>query len=99
MKIEILNTSEGEPASWMFYCVGCKSYHVVPMNRGWTFNGDMENPTFTPSLLTKWDFKNGKPTRICHIIITNGKLRYCGDCSHPLAGQTLQMLDMEDVPE
>ena len=34
-----------------FYCPGCKSVHQV--NSGWTFNGNREKPTFSPSILVR----------------------------------------------
>jgi len=35
-------------------CPGCKHYHVF--DQRWTFNGDFDKPTFTPSMLV-----NGSP--------------------------------------
>lgn len=34
-----------------FFCAGCQCSHGV--NSGWTFNGDFERPTFTPSILVR----------------------------------------------
>ncbi len=37
-----------------------------------------------------------EPTPIvCHTWITNGQVIFLGDCSHDLAGQTLDLLDIE----
>jgi hypothetical protein len=37
-----------------FWCPGCKSMHAVDVNPGgWTFNGDYDKPTFTPSVLVR----------------------------------------------
>lgn len=33
-----------------FWCPGCKTAHGV--NAGWTFDGNYEKPTFSPSVLT-----------------------------------------------
>jgi hypothetical protein len=33
-----------------FWCPGCDEPHTV--NSGWTFNQDLERPTFSPSVLT-----------------------------------------------
>ena len=33
---------------WHIYCPGCQHDHVVPST--WSFNGDYNNPSFTPSL-------------------------------------------------
>jgi hypothetical protein len=36
---------------YRFYCEGCKGNHTI--NESWTFNGDYERPTFTPSILVR----------------------------------------------
>ncbi len=30
---------------------------------------------------------------VCHLFVTEGKIVYCGDCTHELAGQTVDMID------
>lgn len=37
------------------------------------------------------------PCKVCHFFIRNGKMQYCNDCTHSLAGQTVDMKDIEDV--
>jgi len=79
-----------------FFCPGCQQMHAVPTqpinSDGWTFNGDLAEPSFTPSILV-----NGNPAFInpavprCHLFITKGKIHYCSDCTHPLAGQIVEM--------
>lgn len=32
----------------------------------------------------------------CHSFVTDGRIQYLGDCTHALAGQTVEMLDVED---
>jgi hypothetical protein len=35
-----------------FWCPGCDEVHQIRTSpNGWTFNGDFENPTFSPSVL------------------------------------------------
>jgi hypothetical protein len=76
-----------------FYCPGCKHHHCYwtkllrPGQPVWNFNGDLENPTFSPSLLNAKD----DPERRCHLFIKNGKIEYCSDCHHELAGKTIDM--------
>lgn len=38
-----------------FWCMGCDCYHSVNVNdlNGWAWNGDCDNPTFTPSILVR----------------------------------------------
>lgn len=46
-----------QPGTLMFRCPGCRSSHVVSVGAGdgprWEFNGDMERPTFKPSILVR----------------------------------------------
>lgn len=53
---------EGENGALMFWCPGCNAPHVAYVGEGegprWTWNGDVDKPTFSPSLLVKsltWD--------------------------------------------
>jgi hypothetical protein len=61
----------------------------------WDFNGDVDNPTFNPSLLIYEarhpDGELGHPR--CHLFLRDGKLHFLSDCGHHLAGQTI------DLPE
>lgn len=34
---------------WMYWCQGCEEPHMV--GPGWTFDGNLEAPTFSPSVL------------------------------------------------
>lgn len=42
----------------IFRCPGCKMCHgpsVGPVSPSWAWNGDMDSPTFEPSLVVRWD--------------------------------------------
>lgn len=69
---------------------------LIPRNRGWQFNGDTENPTFTPSIKETHP-RPDKPEWCNHYVITDGKVAYCGDCTHEFAGQTLDLLEWTDA--
>jgi Family of unknown function (DUF6527) len=48
------DNAQGVQSVYMFHCPGCgrgHGYHVPH----WDFNGDLEKPTFTPSLLCDKD--------------------------------------------
>lgn len=46
----VLRVIEGERLG--FWCPGCDEIHVVSVAPGrWTFNGDFDRPTFSPSVL------------------------------------------------
>jgi len=61
----------------------------------------MDKPTFTPSLITGrpvWtgSQKDGKwVDEICHSYITEGRIQYLVDCTHAMAGQTVEIPDWE----
>ena len=69
------------------YCQACDRLHILPSS--WSFNGDYEKPTFSPSFKHSWG-KNFQ--KICHYTITDGNIYYCGDCTHEFVGTTMQMV-------
>lgn len=80
-----------------FHCPGCNALHPYRVSGEatgpmWTWNGDIERPTFTPSLLVN----PGDPTSSCHLFVTDGQIQYCSDSFHSLAGKTVEMVD---IPE
>ena len=79
-----------EGTQYLFFCPACGNAHgpVVPR---WSFNGDLEKPTFSPSILAKVD------DRVCHSYVTDGKIQYLDDCSHNLRGQTIDLPDFDDI--
>jgi hypothetical protein len=80
---------------YIFYCEGCAMCHSFD-NR-WNFNGDMEKPTFYPSLLVQ--MRNAIVNNIvannyvCNSFVREGKIEYLNDCSHKLAGNTVELKD------
>lgn len=78
-------TFEGGLA-WRFYCPGCKSFHMITSAGGWVFNGNMDKPTFSPSLVA-----DANSNSVCHSFIRDGKIEYLSDSHHVLAGQTVDL--------
>ena len=92
-----------------FWCKGCQTYHGVNIDQSkspcWGFNGDYDNPTFTPSILVRMPHPEGYSREnpaplgwegkmvddICHSFVTDGKIQYLNDCTHELAGQTVEL--------
>lgn len=92
MKIHETTDARTGERSWWWWCEGCRSLHRF--DDRWTFDGNLEHPTFSPSLLTQWEEgEEHRPCR-CHVFITAGQVQYLGDCTHDLAGQTLPIADM-----
>lgn len=73
-----------------FHCPGCDERHVV--DRGWTYNGNAEKPTLTPSVLVTSNAPG--VVSCCHFHVEEGRIRYLADSAHALAGQTVDMVDL-----
>ena len=86
-KLLRLTNKDDSFAGYMFHCPGCGYCHLFETR--WTFNGDMEKPTFSPSMLV-----NGiAPDPRCHLFVRDGKIQYLADCEHELAGKTVEMVE------
>ena len=83
----------------MFWCPGCDGAHEIAHGAGpgprWGWNGDAERPTFTPSVLVRYDGADagldGAPPAVCHSFVRDGRIEFLGDCTHALAGQTVEL--------
>lgn len=86
-----------------FVCPGClamkpegSGLHMLPVNTAkkspaWTWDGDMQAPTLEPSILTHY-----AENEICHSFLRAGVFEFLPDCTHPLAGQSVPMVPLED---
>jgi len=113
---EVSKTEGDGHCDFMFWCPGCQCGHGVwtKQRNGqgavWSFDGNMEKPTFAPSLLIKHtrDITNDEhkriidgenlniPQTVCHTFIRAGQIQFLSDCTHALAGKTVPM---EDFPK
>lgn len=94
VKLRAFHDDSGRVHTLMFWCPGCSCAHpyTVLGPKPWTFNGDTERPTFTPSLLVHPTNRNPR----CHLFLTDGVLKYCSDSGHALAGQAVPLPDFPD---
>ena len=94
-------------------CPGCRTFEVkhlacrhmfltVPFGAHpvWEFDGNMERPTFSPSLLMKSDWWNPETEAFdiqlqCHFFLRDGIFEYLDDCNHKLAGQNVPMVEFD----
>jgi hypothetical protein len=94
---------------YSFWCPGCGAMHHVRVGAdGWTFNGDVARPTFSPSIKVtgkqsihdergEWtgEYRRGPDGKAldlcCHSFVENGSIRFLGDCTHALRGQTVEL--------
>ncbi len=103
-------------------CPGCEETHSLNTDPKsgkpcWKFNGDMERPTFSPSILVRtghyvpgqpqppnckacnyvdddgdpWPF----PCGVCHSFVKDGKIQFLNDCTHKLAGKTVELENID----
>jgi hypothetical protein len=90
------------PGLYSFDCQGCghaHSFNTLQENEEkgfhtWEFNGDLINPTVSPSLL----YHGGNMSR-CHSHIINGDIQYIGDSTHSLSGTTVRLLPFTYMEE
>jgi hypothetical protein len=103
-----LRNAEG--GELIFWCPGCDGAHSVRVGDGpgprWTWNGSADRPTFTPSILVRYEHwvppasaENPDPgpqtkrAEVCHSFVTDGQIQFLDDCTHALAGQTVPLPD------
>jgi Family of unknown function (DUF6527) len=87
----------------LFVCPGCvtsgggSGLHMLAINNSkhkpsWTWNWNLESPTLSPSILTKW----GKEPDIyvCHSFLKAGVFQFLSDSTHKFAGQFVPIPDL-----
>lgn len=87
-----------------FMCPGCKTYHQLGYGEGhgprWAWSGGATAPTFRPSVLVSYNGadagRDGAPYAVCHSFVTDGWIEFLTDSTHALAGQRVELPDVED---
>ena len=108
-KLRRISSQAGEPVGYLHWCPGCKCAKAIHVQKPstytgaqWTFDGNFEAPTFSPSILCfsqggKWEgdkwVREGPRITTCHYFIRNGMIQFLSDCAHALAGQTVPLPD------
>lgn len=84
---------------WAFYCPGCHETHFfwTKGNVAWNFNGDVNRPTVSPSI--KVEYNGADKDTVCHSFIRDGFIEYLSDCTHSLAGKTVELKELQDGKE
>ena len=94
-KIKLITSEDKTEDQAWFYCPGCKTHHAFTLKRPgfkpWTFNNDLEKPTFSPSLLCNRDL----PESRCHSFVKDGKIQFLSDCHHALNNQTVELPEID----
>ena len=100
--------AEGYTAGgYSHWCPGCKSMHHfavdAPQRNGarWTFDGNVDRPTFSPSMHIKWGRFADPNYRaepgdedligVCHYFLRAGVIEFLSDSTHALAGKTVPL--------
>lgn len=100
-KILSVKLRGGDDNRIYFKCPGCGFPHGIGVGEGsgprWGWNGDVNRPTFTPSVLMTISCRPEKPAKICHSFVTGGRIQFLGDCTHELAFQTVDIPDWDTV--
>jgi len=83
----ILRRATGRFFHW---CPACEDMHPLPDS--WMFDGNVEQPTFSPSFKQTFTHWTGEPgseearrtreDRVCHYFITDGRIQFCPDSWH-----------------
>lgn len=83
--------------AYEFWCPGCEMFHwfATSGTPQWKFNGDLINPTISPSIRVRWEYNQKEMT--CHLFVEKGKIRYLNDCHHHLHGQTIDMVPIDEA--
>lgn len=91
----------------MVWCPGCEypdedgrmvgGLHMLPVappgKPHWTFDGNLERPTLSPSILTR--INRPEPMR-CHSYLRAGVWEFLADCTHQYAGQRVASPPLPD---
>lgn len=109
-----MSVLEVVPMPWgtiyQFECPGCGINHGFTCREtgpgpSWDFDGDLDRPTFSPSLLVSGVrpitdeeqavIRAGRHVEpqpfTCHSFVRAGRIEFLGDCTHHLAGRTVDL--------
>lgn len=88
MSSQLVRDVTGGTFKWMVFCPACKCGHGLDSR--WTFNGNYDKPTFSPSLLIQGHLGSDK-YGTCHSFIRDGMIQFCSDSTHELSGKTVPL--------
>jgi len=96
--------------NYLHWCPGCGEMHSIPRDQRWQFNGDLDRPSFRPSLRVvrmKKEIVDGNWTgnvvrddagnivpHCCHYTVAWGLMHFHPDSTHALAGQTVRLPEL-----
>jgi hypothetical protein len=101
MKLKPVHHGEtNELLGYAHWCAGCECAHIFytrPGSPQWTFNGNMESPSFEPSMRFFHHANKDKPEKtLCHYFLRDGVIEYLADSGdHDLRGKH----PLQDIPD
>lgn len=98
-RAEYVQNNDGEVCGVAVHCPACGHGHYFnttqPGKPRWTFNGDLDRPTFTPSMLVFVPSQDGQRKTLCHSFVRDGQIQYLNDCAHDMKGQTVDLPEVD----
>lgn len=92
--------------NWRHWCPACNTVHEIavdePFSNGakWSFDGNELFPTFNPSINKRWGRYADPSCRVkggvCHYYLHKGVIQYLSDCTHGMAGQSMDLPHLPD---
>lgn len=93
------------PGCGQVHVVNVAAHPSLPKDHVWGWNGSQETPTFSPSLLVRSGHHvstsavscKANPDDckvmcvVCHSFVREGQIQFLGDCTHSLAGTTVEL--------
>lgn len=91
--ISKVDNPSGKGFDYIFNCPGCNVSHgfKVTGSPKWTFNGNVDKPTISPSLKVQFHDNHTGKDQVCHSFIKDGVIQFLQDCTHKLAGKFIPM--------
>jgi hypothetical protein len=84
---------------YVFVCPACNCHHAF--DERWEFNHDLDKPTISPSFKQTGFIgfnKDGDYTYgTCHSFIKEGMIEYCGDCTHDMKNQKVELPEIQNT--
>ena len=85
---EVMHYNTTDHFAWYVWCPACDEPHSF--DKRWTFDGNHNQPTFTPSMLVRWNAPatetEPKVAHVCHSFLESGVWRFLDDCTHNMKG-------------
>lgn len=108
---EPIYVETGQTQLW-FECPGCGGMHALNVSLSpeqeaaklagaggppkWSWDGNLEAPTVSPSILSSYEYGENRQKRVCHSFLNAGRMQFLDDCTHDKKGQTVPLPDVPD---